>query len=89
MRQEFSGSSWLWKIPVCLLRSRRPVAAVCEISLDKVGTMVGEEIRESETDGGRERGRVRRSRRDVAKKKELDIAEEFVASIFFLLLFLF
>lgn len=40
------------------LRSRRPAAAICEICLDKVGTIVGEKRRESETDGGREGGGV-------------------------------
>ncbi len=54
------------------MRSRRPVAAICEICLDKVGTMVGEKRRESETDGGRLRG----SRIYVTKKQELKIVEE-------------
>lgn len=44
------------KFRFVFLRSRRPAAAICEICLDKVGTMVGEKIRESETDGGKEGG---------------------------------
>ncbi len=81
MWKEFSGSSR--KLRFVFLRSRRPAAHICEICLDKVGTMVGEKRRESETDGGR----LRRSRRDVTRKQNLKNAEELVVSIFFKLCF--
>ncbi len=76
MWKEFSGSSR--KLQFVFLRSRRPAAHICEICLDTVGTMVGEKKRESETD----RGRLRRSRRDVTRKQNLKNAEELVVSIF-------
>lgn len=56
MRKEFLAPRGSGKFRFVFLRSRRPAAAICEICLDKVGTMVGEERRESKIDGGREEG---------------------------------